>query len=865
MQNAVSSNVGRPFSPPHAGRPFPPGQGRPFSPIQHPVGPGRPFSPSRQGGPGRPFSPSRQDGPGRPFSPSRQDGPCRPFSPSQPVAMGPGRPFSPNRQDGPPASQPMSGVAISRPFPSDQKGARPQGPVASGASPGPRPRVMPKPTLPAFLAGQLNTGQAGAASVPGPAPMQHAGAAAAAPGPRYPQHQPMMGTQHIQQQQMQRAQQSRAPMIRPQQQQPRVPFAPQQQQQQQQPRAPVGHPQQQLPRQQQQTQHPAAASAVTNDVGAVGPQYPGAVQQQQQQHAATGPQYPSASAYQQHQQQQPQMAHAAGGAAYRAPGPIIHQQQQLPGQGSQAVLGGTVYMPRQQQKEPMWMWSMKDMLPPSQQNREFSPYSMPASPTSPGPDQWGALQPYSLPTSPTPLSLQNMELAPPQLRENASSPVRQMAALFDRSAQQPQGSLQFVARKRLQPWKKPSVSLAGKQHLGPLDEPGRAYSPKFNQPALSTSAAQPAVPFHRVLSPSIEGASELSRVMSPTRQIQQVPSARVMSPTQQIYGVGAPVGGRVLSPTRQLGQQPQPQPPPVQRVFSPTRQLDTHPLRVFSPTKDVTAPVGPREPVGGTPSGPQFARVFSPTKRLDVTASPPTKKAGLGAKEPAPKPRPKTPTSASDSVLSIDRRQPYMLALQPPSILKQAREEKYKEANKRIEEALANVPTTTTTTATTTSQSPGHAVHFSDSTKFSGGGPVDRPITPYSHDTEPWKRPVTPADRPTTPYEGLRLLFDRPTTPYDKPLAPYGAGKQPPPHADRPTTPIFVQVDDFDKPAQRPVTPLERPTTPATNPLVRPNYGRDRPTTPADRPTAPGDTVTSRGNYPPSRLSMECGVPPAWE
>ena len=785
MHNAVYSNQGRPFSP---------SQESPFSPSQQREGPGRPFSPSRQDGPGRPFSPSRQDGPGRPFSPT---GPGRPFSRSQQQQQpGPERPFPPSRQDGPPPGSTMSGVPISRPFPGDQRtqGSRTPGPVLAaagaaappGGSPGLKPRVMPKPTLPSFLAGQLNTGQTTAQAKP-----QLPVATGAMSAPRYPQHQPMMGTQYVQQQH-----------------QPRVPMTPVQQQ----PQPRMG-----------------AAS---------GAHYPGA-----------------AGAAPTHQQQVP----FGGTTQTKTPA--------ASGQGSQTVFGGTMYLPKEQQpqKEPMWMWSMKDMLPLSlQQNREFAPYSMPASPTSPGPDQW-ASQPYSLPTSPTPMSVQNITLAPPEERMNAASPVRQMAALFDNTAKQPQGSMQLIARKRLQTWKKPSVSLAGRQHLSPLDEPGRAYSP--TRPALgqATSTAAPVQPtpsYPRVLSPSIEATSQPSRVFSPTRQIQQVPSSGVMSPTQQLHG--GPPPRRVLSPTSQLDQQPDTCHQQQLRVFSPTRQLSdstsqqqqqqhNQPLRVFSPTKQLQQQQG-----GGTP---QCARVFSPTKQLNVAASPPTKKAGLGAQqqkqqqERTVKPSDvaigrKTPTAAGDALPIVDRKQPYMMALQPPSILKQAREDKYKEVNKRIEEALS---------PKSQGQSQGHGVHFSDSTNFLVGGPVNRPITPYSHDKEPWKKPttllnkpVTPLETPTTPYDGLKWLFDRPTTPYDRPITPYSKGS-----GDRPTTPIYVQVDGFEKPTQRPVTPLDRPTTPATNPLVRPIYGKDRPTTPLDKPLEPPETKTSRGNYTCVHLSME--------
>ena len=201
MHNAVYSNQGRPFSP---------SQGRPFSPTQ-PLGPGRPFSPSSQDGLGRPFSPSRQDGPGRPFSPSQQ-----------PVV--PGRPFSPSRQEGPPSGTAVSGVAISKPFPGDQRtdGSRTPGPTPAvsgaappGGSPGLKPKVMPKPTLPSFLADQLNTGQS---AQPQPQPPAAAGAVSAQ---KYPQHQPMMGTQYVQQQHQQ--QQPRAAASNVQQQpQPRM-------------------------------------------------------------------------------------------------------------------------------------------------------------------------------------------------------------------------------------------------------------------------------------------------------------------------------------------------------------------------------------------------------------------------------------------------------------------------------------------------------------------------------------------------------------------------------------------------------------------------------------------------------------------
>lgn len=771
MHNAVYSNQGRPFSP---------SQGRPFSPSQRQVGPGRPFLPSRQDGPGRPFSPTQKvaTGPGRPLSPDQQQ-----------QQLGLGRPFSPSRQDRPPAGSTISGVAISRPFPGDQRtqGSRTPGPApaaagaaALGVSPGFKPRVMPKPTLPSFLADQLKTGQTTQAQ---PQPPVASGPVSTQ---RYPQHQPIMGTHYVQQQE----------------------------QQQQQPRLPITHVQQPQPRM-------GAAS---------GAHYPGA-----------------AGAAPTHQQPGPH-----GGAA----------QPEAPaasGQGSYTRFGGTMYLPKQQQqpqpqqqsqKEPMWMWSMKDMLALTlQHDMEFVPYSMPTSPTSPGPDQWDS-QPYSLPTSPTPMSTQN--LAPPEARMNAASPVRQMAALFDNTAKQPQGSMQFIARKRLQPWKKPSVSLAGRHHLSPLDEPGRAYSP--TRPALSQASsgaapAQPTPSFPRVLSPSIEATPEPSRVPSPTRQIQQGPSSRVMSPTQQLYG--GPPPGRVLSPTSQLGQQPDTshQQQPL-RVFSPTKQLgdstsqqqrqQQQPMRVFSPTKQLRPP-------GNVP---EFGWVFSPTKQLDVTASPPTKKFGLGAQQQQQhsiiKPSSvvasarKTPTPVEETVSTLDRRQPYMMALQPPSILKQAREEKLREANKRIEEALSPK-----------GRGQGHGVHFSDSTNFSVGGPVDRPITPYSHVTEPLKKPttsldrsVTPLDRPTTPYEGLKWLFDRPTTPYDRPITPYCKAS-----ADRPTTPIYVQVDGFDKYTQRAVTPQDRPTTPATNPLVRSSYGKDRPTTPLDKLTEPPETKTSRGKY----------------
>ena len=773
MHNAVYSNQGRPFSP---------SQGRPFSPTQ-PLGPGRPFSPSSQDGLGRPFSPSGQDGPGRPFSPSQQ-----------PVV--PGRPFSPSRQEGPPSGTAMSGVAISKPFPGDQRtdGSRTPGPTPTvsgaappGGSPGLKPKVMPKPTLPSFLADQLNTGQS---AQPQPQPPAATGAVSAQ---KFPQHKPMMGTQYVQQQQ---------------------------QHQQQQPRAPASHVQQ---------------------------------QPQPRMGAAAGSHYPVAPAHAR-QQQQPQQAQYGGGTGPRARYMAGQAQQSSP-----YTEFGTQYLPKQQQqqqqpqKEPVWMWSMKDMLPLNlQQNREFAPCSMPASPTSPGPDQW-ASQPYSLPTSPTPISAQNIGLAPPEERMNAPSPVRQMAALFDRESHQPQGGLHFVARKRLQPWKKPSVSLAGKQNLSPLGEPGRAYSPTTagrSQPPSSAASAQPTPSFPRVLSPSVD-TSQPSRVLSPTRQIQQVSSTRVMSPTQQMY---TKPGDRVLSPTRQLVHEQDANKRQQQRqirVFSPTRQLvdnTSQQQRVLSPTRHLQA------------QPPEFGRVFSPTKQLEVSPSPPMKKAGVGVQQqqqamikptPISAPSRKTPTPTAQETLSaIERRQPYMMALQPPSILKQARDEKYRETNKRIEEALAPKGQQ--------GHAQGHQVHFSDSTNFSVGGPVNRPITPFSQDKEPWQktttaldRPVTPLDRPTTPYEGLKRLFDRPTTPYERPITPYGK-----PGSDRPTTPIFVQVDGFEKPTQRPVTPLDRPTTPLTNPLVRPTYGKDRPTTPLERPTGPIDTHVSSGNYQPY-LSMD--------
>ncbi len=479
--------------------------------------------------------------------------------------------------------------------------------------------------------------------------------------------------------------------------------------------------------------------------------------------------------------------------------------------------------PARDQPLPPWLTS-----DPYQNDKMDLTYSMPASPTtSPGPDQWG--QPFSLPTSPVPM------LSPPEEeRMQASSPVRQLAAKFEppRSF----GSISFNAKKQWTPYKQ-NVRLVDSSYLKPFSEPGRAYSPSKQQVNIPNQAPKSSEPRQSYKTPGFP------RVLSPTVDLELSHTSRaVLSPPRQIHQVAGLQPSRVISPTPpDLGSQPA-------RVLSPTRQIHQVPARVLSPTQHLHG----AKPRNLTQGSPKISRVFSPTKQLDVAASPPTKKAGLGLSNAPTRSLPMGVSSLNTAPKQFPK------TWQPQSILKRSQQDlKLEAAARRLEQS--SLPSTSVVEVESLAQrlrNEGQGVRFSDATNFEVGGPVNRPITPFSQPstpldrpTTPLDRPTTPLDRPTTPLEGLKWLFDRPTTPYDRPITPYGQTPQ-----NRPITPLSIQVDSFAKANKRPTTPLDRPTTPITNPLVRPNYSRDRPITPSNRPMSPLDRPTTPLDRPTTPL-----------
>ncbi len=492
---------------------------------------------------------------------------------------------------------------------------------------------------------------------------------------------------------------------------------------------------------------------------------------------------------------------------------------------SNPITSGQVRSQPPSMDQPLPPWLTSD---PFYQNDKMDlTYSMPASPTtSPGPDQWG--QPYSLPTSPVPM------LSPPEEeRMQASSPVRQLAAKFEppRSF----GSISFNAKKQWTPYKH-NVRLVDGGYLKPFSEPGRAYSPTKQQTNLPNQAPRPSEPSQPYQSPGFP------RVLSPTIDLELSHTSRaVLSPPRQIHQVAGLEPSRVISPTPpNLGSQPA-------RVLSPTRQIQQIPSRVLSPTQHLHG----AKPRNLTQGSPKISRVFSPTKQLDVAASPPAKKAGLGTSN--------APTKALPMGVSGLNTAPkqFPKTWQPQSILKRSQQDlKLEAAARRLEQNLPSNSVVEVESLANRLRNEGQGVRFSDATKFDVGGPVTRPITPFSQPstpfdrpTTPLDRPTTPLDRPTTPLEGLKWLFDRPTTPYDRPITPYGQSPQ-----NRPVTPLSIQVDSFAKGNKRPTTPLDRPTTPITNPLVRPNYSKDRPITPSNRPMSPLDRPTTPLDRPTTPL-----------